>query len=134
MDQAKMTTSLRKNILSQHFNIGSMFFQCYGSTLLMLHWKWNKIRHRFFNVAQRLFNVAPRRWNNVETMLRNIDTTLYQHCFNVASTWLKLYRNQPIHYGFINRLIIFILFSEIIFFTICYYSTTNSCTCCNTHW
>ena len=64
-------------------------------------WKWNKIWRQFFNVAQLWYNVD---WE-VETTLKqrcimfkqhwnNVDTMLYQHCFNVASMLLKVYRNK----------------------------------------
>ena len=54
---------------------------------LIRRWKWSKIQHQIFNVAQRWCNVGARRWNNIET-------TLCRHCFSAASTLLKLDWNQ----------------------------------------
>ena len=86
---------------------------------LIRRWNWNKIQHGFFNIAQRWYNVKPRCWNNVERTLHNIDTTLYQHCFNVASMLLKLYRNQLFCWIWICRQINN-FYSSQYFFTICY--------------
>ena len=52
--------------------------------------KMKEIRRWIFNVGQLWYNVSVRRWNNIETMVRNFDTTLYQPCYNVASTSAKL--------------------------------------------
>ena len=52
--------------------------------------KMKEIRRWIFNVGQRWYNVGARRWNNIETTVRNFDTTLYQRCYNVASTSAKL--------------------------------------------
>ena len=101
-------------------------------TMLIRLRKWNNIRRRFFNVAQRWYNVRPRHWNNVKTTLRKVETTskqrcttLIQRCISVVLTcpqrfWNYIETIRAIDYGFINRLIIFILLSETIFFTTCF--------------
>ena len=54
------------------------------------------LKQRRSNVAQRWSNVetTAQSWNDVETTLHNFDTISYQHCFNVASMLLELFRNQ----------------------------------------
>ena len=87
-------------LTSQYFNIGSTLLQRCDPTLKM---KQNptSVFQRCTSLIQRrsltfkqLWRNNAKRWNNVETTLHNVETRLYQHCFNVASALLKLYRNQ----------------------------------------
>ena len=101
-------------------------------TTLIPRWKWNKIRRRFFNVAHLWYNVGAWRSNNFEGTMQSVETTskqrcttLKQGCINIVLTkpqrcWNYIETNRAIEYGFINRLIIFILLNERIFLTTSY--------------
>ena len=79
-----MLQNSEQSVPSQHFNLGSTFFQ---------RWKSNKIRRRIFNIVQCSCNVSTRCWNNVETTLSKVNTTLYQGCFIVDSTLVRTIPN-----------------------------------------
>ena len=56
---------------------------------LVQRWKWNKIRRRFFSVAQSWYNVGSWCWNNVETTLHSVASTLFQRSLNVVEAISK---------------------------------------------
>ena len=89
---------------------------------------WPEVESSYFpaNIStsdQRCFNVVDQRWNNVDPTLKLKQnpkwffqrcTTLIQRCINIVSTQPQccencIETNHSIEYGFVNRLIIFIL-------------------------
>ena len=57
-------------------------------------WKWNKIRHQVFNVAQHWNNVAQywnniEHWNNVAQRWYNVVSILFKGSLNIVETTFK---------------------------------------------
>ena len=103
MLEARVNTSLEDYL---DINFTNLKFLIYILRMYMLRLshlresRWNKIRHRIFNVVQRWYNVGVRRWNNVESTLHNLDTTifqrcttLFQYCLNVDMALSQCYSN-----------------------------------------
>ena len=131
MLEARVNTSLEDYL---DINFTNLKFLIYILRMYMLRLshlresRWNKIRHRIFNVVQRWYNVGVRRWNNVESTLHNVVSILSQRWYgiismlfqcglNVSGSYIKTNLASE-KYRFAERFVSFILLNEKIFFTI----------------
>ena len=92
---------------------------------LIRRWKWNKTRRHIISITQRWYSVGVRCWNNIETTLYNVVSTFFQCWYNIISILFQPGLSYIVtnlagnKYGFVDRLISFILINGKIFFTVC---------------